>query len=156
MLLLILWITATATQWVFVHRGREGADKSRVGRGPQRRHRRTAGRFERTHDSESAVILFVAVPTSVIYGVCCFVLLFSAPTVRFNAGSSWAMDLWSFWVHWWELLYYCVIVQAVCYFVWTIVSFKRAHLPWQRGVLICGCLASAVGRLLLSMAYPTA
>ncbi len=133
-LLLILWIAATFGLWVFVFRGKA----------------------EWTSDSGSTVILFVAVPTSVICGVCCFVLLFSAPTVQFNVGSSLAMDLWSFWVYWWETFYYCVVVQGVCYFVWAIVSFTTRHLPWTRGVLICGFLASACGWLLLRMAYPTA
>ena len=133
-LLLLLWIAATVAQWVFVSRGRS----------------------ERNDDSGSAVIFFVAVPTSVICGVCSFVLLFSAPTVQFNAGNSFAMDLWSFWVHWWETFYYCVIVQGISYFVWAIVAFKTTHSPWTRRVLICGLLASACGWLLLSMAFPTA
>ena len=114
------------------------------------------GRSERTAESGAAVIVFVAVPTTVICGVCSFVLLFSATTVQLNAGNSLAMDLWSFWVHWWEVFYFCVAVQAVCYFVWTIVAFTTRQLPWTRGVLMCGCLASAFGWLLLSMAFPTA
>lgn len=132
--LLILWIAGTACQWVFAFRGRA----------------------EWGSDSGSSVILFVAVPGSLVCGACCYVLLFSAPTVQFNAGNSFALGLWSFWVHWWEWFYYCAAVQAVCYGVWATVSFATRHLPWARGVLVCGALASVCGWLLLSMAYPSA
>ena len=133
-LLLLLWIATTLVQWVFVFRGRS----------------------EWTSDSGSTVILFVAVPTSVVCGICCFVLLFSAPTVQFNVGSLLAMELWSFWVHWWERFYYCVAIQGVVYFVWAIVAFATGHLPWSRGVAACGFFASVCGWLLLRIAFPTA
>lgn len=133
-LLLFLWTAAAIAQWVFAFRGKA----------------------EWGSDSGSTVILFVAIPTSMICGVCCFVLLFSAPTVQFNVGSKLAMDLWSFWVDWWAIFFYCVVVQGVCYLIWSIVSFLVGHLPWTRGVLICGFLASVCGWLVLRIAYPTA
>jgi hypothetical protein len=140
-LLVLLWLASVAALWVCVVRGfRDTAGEPDDGR-------RSAAR---------TAIMLAAVPPTVVFLVCAFVLLQTAPTVQFNAGSSLAMSLWSFWVHWWPAIFGCSGLQTACYLVWFVGSLVASGRPSVRHVVGCGLLASVWGSLLLSIAYPSA
>ena len=91
-LLMLLWLASVIGVWVCVARG----------------FRDTAGEADADRRSSArAAILLAAVPPTAVFLVTAFVLLQAAPTVQFNAGSSLAMSLWSFWVHWWQAIFGC-------------------------------------------------
>lgn len=140
-ILLPLWVVTTIFQWVFIFRGESEWASSPASS------KATLGRY---------VIILGAIPPTMICLVSVFVLLFSAPTVQFNVGNSFAMELWSFWVHWWGTIYTCAAVQGICYFLWGILSLVTPHSSWMRGVVLCAFLSSVWGWLLLSKAFPSA
>jgi hypothetical protein len=140
-LLMLLWLASVVALWVCAVRGfRETAGEADADR-------RTAAR---------AAILFAAAPPTVVFLVSAFVLLQAAPTVQFNAGSSLAMSLWSFWVHWWPAIFGCSGVQTACYLAWFVGSLVARGRPSIRHAVGLGLLSSLWGSLLLSMASPTA
>jgi hypothetical protein len=139
--LLILWLFLTVAQWSCVVSGLRDLSA------------------ESDSDRKSAArvtVLFAAVPPTLIFLISSFVLLHAAPTVQFNAGNNFAMDLWSFWVHWWQSLFNCAGVQSVCYFLWLVVSFAPKDRPRMRWVVLWGFLSSLWGWFLLNIASPRA
>jgi hypothetical protein len=102
------------------------------------------------------VILLAAGPPTAVFLVSNFVLMQAAPTVQFNAGSAWAMGLWSFWANWWPVIVVCSVVQMTVYllwFVWLLVTGRRR---WERYMVGWGFLSSLWGSILVFMAFPSA
>jgi hypothetical protein len=104
---------------------------------------------------KTAVALAIA-PPAAVFLIAMFVLLQAAPTVQFNVGSSRALDLWSFWVHWYPTIFFCSALQTACYAAWFLGTLATRTLASVRSLVGVGLLSSLCGTLLLSMAYPTA
>ncbi len=99
--------------------------------------------------------LLLAVPPTVLFLVCFFVLFQAAPTVQFNAGSEWSLSLWSFWVDAWGPLFLISVFLCVAYFLSTVVLvvLKRYRLVF---VSLASLVASGVGCFVLSITIPSA
>jgi hypothetical protein len=139
--MMFLWLALAMALWVCAIRGlREAAAETAA----DRRTRITAA------------ILLAAGPPTFVFVVSAFVLLQAAPTVQFNAGSSRAMDLWSFWIRAWPALFGCSKAQTGCYVLWLIGSLVTPTRSSVRYTVGFGLLSSLWGSLLLSRAYPTA
>lgn len=139
--LMLLWLGSVIGLWVCVARGFSD----------------TAGEADADRRSAARVALLnAAVPPTLVFVVSAFVLLQAAPTVQFNAGSSFAMSLWSFWVHWWQAIFGCSGLQTACYLFWFVGSMVARGRPSVRHTIGFGLLSSVWGSLLLSMAYPSA
>jgi hypothetical protein len=140
-LLLLLWLSSAIALWVWAIRGfREASAEADDARAAAIAH----------------AVVFAAAPPTLVFLVSAFVLLQAAPTVQFNAGSSWAMELWSFWVRNWLGIFVCSGIQTACYFVWFIGSLVTRTRTSVRCTVGFAFLSSVWGSLLLSMAYPTA
>lgn len=138
--LLLLWLLSVVVLWVCAIRGL----------------REVSAEVDATRRANlSLAILLAAAPPTVVFLVSAFVLLQAAPTVQFNVGNAWAMDLWSFWAHWWPAILGCSGLQTVCYLLWFIASVVTRTRASVQSVLGLGCLSSIWGSLLLSMAGPT-
>ena len=102
------------------------------------------------------VSLFASWPPTLLFALCFFVLIQSSPTVQFNAGNSKALNLWSFWVQWWQHIFGTSVFLCLAYLVWGIISYRsdcRSSTLWIIGWAFS---ASVFGAIILSMAYPTA
>jgi hypothetical protein len=138
---MLLWLTLAIALWVCAIRGlREASTETEADR----------------RSSITAAILLAAGPPTFVFVVSAFVLLQAAPTVQFNAGSSRAMELWSFWVRGWPALFGCSKLQTGCYVLWLIGSLVTQTRASVRYTVGFGLLSSLWGSLLLSRAYPTA
>jgi hypothetical protein len=140
MLILLLWVSITVSIWIVVISGlrRQIQDKRRI-----------------PLDLTATVIAFGAVPPSIICLISTFVLLQAAPTVQFNAGSSYAMDLWSFWADAWRPLVSATELLAVAYFVWTVAGFVFKRHYWANYAILCAFLSASLGWLILRMSFPS-
>lgn len=103
-----------------------------------------------------ATVFGATVPPTMVLLVSAFVLLQAAPTAQFNAGRSRAMELWSFWVHWHQIILACSMmmtgIYAICFFGSLITKTRRS----VRFMVGFAFLTSLWGSLLVGMAYPTA
>ncbi|MDY0166880.1 MAG: hypothetical protein RBS80_10075 [Thermoguttaceae bacterium] len=141
MFLMLLWLGAIAGMWIVVISG---------------------ARRQSTPDTASSgllilmAILFGAIPPTVICFVSTFVLFQAAPTVQFNAGSSYATTLWSFWVHAWPALFLASGFLAVGYFFWLLIALAVHRNHWTTFALFLSFLSTAIGWFLLSNAFPSA
>lgn len=140
-MLLLLWVGSAVLLWAYAIRGlREQQTPAEVGV--------RTGLF--------ATVFGATVPPTMILLVSAFVLLQAAPTVQFNAGSSRAMELWSFWVHWHQVILACSMmmtgIYAICFFGSLITKTRRS----VRLMVGFALLTSLWGSLLVGMAYPTA
>lgn len=104
----------------------------------------------------TAAFIIASAPPTLVCLVSLFVLVQAAPTVQFNAGSSWAMGLWSFWVDCWPIFVIFSWVQLAGYFCWLIGTFIIQTRSSVRHIVALALLASVLGTFLLSMAFPTA
>jgi hypothetical protein len=139
--LLPLWILATIMLWVFA-----------VGAVRESRRQPNPNR----PNNATAAIVVVAIPPTLVLVVSGYVLLQAAPTVQFNAGNARALELWSFWVHWWHTVFGCSAIQVLCYLVWCVILFVKGAALHTRYVAVCGFLSALIGSMFLSMAYPSA
>ncbi len=139
--LLLLWVAATVAIWIVVISGVRQQHPDKNGSSLE-----VAG----------AVIVFGAVPPTLICLVSVFVLAQAAPTVQFNAGSSYAMDLWSFWVDAWLPLFCTSGFLAIAYLVSTAIGFAVKRLHWANYALLCAFISASLGWFLLRIAFPSA
>ncbi|WP_149114083.1 hypothetical protein [Limnoglobus roseus] len=103
-----------------------------------------------------AQVILATVPPTLTLVVTVFVLSQTAPTVQFNLGSSRAMNLWSFWVHWWPNIFGCSVLQVGGYLFWSVGSLATRTSLAVRLMVGFGLLTATLGSFLLSTAFPDA
>jgi len=139
-LLLLIWLSSAIALWICAVIG----------------YRRTTTTDHETLADKQFTILFASIPPTLILLVTAYVLLQAAPTVQFNAGSSRAMDSWSFWVQWYSIIFGSSGVMTIGYLCWYVGSFLFQSWNSDRPIQGLALSTSLRGSLLLSMAFPTA
>lgn len=104
----------------------------------------------------TAAILSCAIPPTVVLGLTAFVLLQAAPTVQFNADSSRALELWSFWARWHMVIFALSAMSSGIYAVCSFGSLLTKPPATVRETVWFAFLTSLWGSVLLGMAYPSA
>ncbi len=136
----LAWLAVTPTLWVGIAYG-----LWRV------RHNGSRRRFL----TLAAVTSVGAATPTVIVLVSAWVLFQASPTMQFNVGSEYAMNLWSFWVDACRPLFLGSGVLALVCFVWAMVASALGRFNWKTNVIYGGFLSSLLGLLVLAQSFPT-
>lgn len=144
----IIWFASiVATWWMLVIAARQPA--------PDESTELDKPNTESTFGQRFGIGMLLAIPPTILWAVCNFVLMQAAPTVQFNAGSEYAMDLWSFWVHAWAPLFRTSIFLCVVYTISSIAIACFRRKPFL-ALSICALAASGIACLVLRFTFPSA
>ena len=82
LMMLLIWFVAIAGMWVSLLKTRK----------PSSRAKPVSYLYDSLSLQRLRIGLFFAFPPTIVWGICTFVLLQTAPTVQFNVGNETAMD----------------------------------------------------------------
>lgn len=135
-----LWLALAVSLWAYAVRGLRTVWAAEAGR-----------RLPFT-----VAIVACVIPPTVVLGMTAFVLFQAAPTVQFNAGSSRALEVWSFWARWHLVIFGLSAITGGIYAVCSFGSLLTKPPAAVRETVWFAFLTSLWGSILLGMAYPSA